>query len=600
MRLDFFARWPHFIDHMAPVWHAFPRELRGTFFVPKDLQEYAHIAGIDTFGLTPTDPAKPRVVGPQGTNPLYACAYKDLEYAWIRGKRKLILAEHGVGLTPATFPGYAGGKGGIRKYISLFLVPNQHTFDKNRAAAPNCVQEIVGVPKLDKWAEWQNSIGNARPKVAIAFHWDGGFISPEAGNAYTHYAGILSKLNEQYGFELLGHCHPRAEEFFRPIYEELGIQYTNSFDYVMVTADLYINDCSSTMYEFLVTGKPVIILNAPQFRRDLRGQIRFWEYTNIGIQVDQPHELLPAIDYTLTHPDANREHRERAVEDLYPNLGTAAQTAAEALANFVTENAIQRPRISIRKTEKIDGHEVGVLYMGFGQKAADGISQSINSMLRRGVNLPVAVIGDTRVPGTKLIPWDGEDPFAPDERHNFQFRAGRIKPYLYRLSPFEWNLYIDADTEFMSRLFVGGFNYLPHFDLAVAMEPDPKNLAQPHMISTLYNKPRAGWEINIKERNATLKEIGDRPFLNSGVLFFAINDRTKTFMEEWGKQWKRFQQWDEQLAFMRAIYKTDVRYKMLLPVWNHPHRSMARIIFHNYGRGNVRTNKERSNEESAS
>jgi hypothetical protein len=60
--------------------------------------------------------------------------------------------------------------------------------------------------------------------------------------------------------------------------------------------------------------------------------------------------------------------------------------------------------------------------------------------------------------------------------------------------------------------------------------------------------------------------------------------------QEWHCQWLRYQQWDEQLALMRALHEYPVKYKALSVDWNHPHRHLAKIIFHNYGRGAARIN----------
>jgi len=64
--------------------------------------------------------------------------------------------------------------------------------------------------------------------------------------------------------------------------------------------------------------------------------------------------------------------------------------------------------------------------------------------------------------------------------------------------------------------------------------------------------------------------------------------------DAWGEEWDKWQQWDEQLSLMRAMYRVgaDVKIKYLDVDWNHPHRDQAEIIFHNYGRGPVRSNVE--------
>jgi hypothetical protein len=222
--------------------------------------------------------------------------------------------------------------------------------------------------------------------------------------------------------------------------------------------------------------------------------------------------------------------------------------------------------------------------MGFGEAAAKGIRSSVASLHRKGIRLPVCVVGDRPVPGMEFVEWKGQSPFDASQAKNFQFRAGRVKPFLCELTPFERTLYIDADTEFMGNI-LPGFECLDQFDIALAEEL--------LCIGQLYNKPLAGWEINIVERDATIRELGGDPkvkFLNSGVIFFRRNEAVKRLFQAWAKQWLRFQQWDEQLSLMRALHEYPVKYKALSVDWNHPHRHLARIIFHNYGRGTVRSN----------
>jgi len=85
------------------------------------------------------------------------------------------------------------------------------------------------------------------------------------------------------------------------------------------------------MYEFLVTGKPVVILNSPKFRRDVNFGIRFWDYTDIGLHVDRPEDMESVIIETLTKYGAFKIQRDFAVQELYPYLGTSAQYAAQAI-----------------------------------------------------------------------------------------------------------------------------------------------------------------------------------------------------------------------------------------------------------------------------
>jgi hypothetical protein len=348
MKIDFFARRTHFIDHLLPIWRALSDEIRGTFYVSAYLKEYAEREGFEA-GLVPRATGDPLSGAPKGTDPVLTTAYGDIQEAWrARSTRTLILMEHGVGLT-FEHPGYAGGLG-MRRRVALFLAPNEFIRAKTARSLPLAPQVVIGTPKLDEWGEapqpasqasphlappfGRRKIGGERPTVCISFHWNGYHISPEAGNAYKHYGPVLSELARQNGFTLIGHGHPKFGQL-PEVYERAGIEYVPDFREVMRRADVYVNDCSSTMYEFLVTGKPVVILNAPWFRKNIRHGIRFWEYTDIGPQVEQPEQLLGAIEETLAKPERWGEARERAVRELYPNLGTSAKVAAKALEDFI-------------------------------------------------------------------------------------------------------------------------------------------------------------------------------------------------------------------------------------------------------------------------
>lgn len=580
--VDFFATRSHYIDHMAPIWFALDDGLRGSFYVPELIQDYATRKGLDVTVLKPPGINNKLDVAPDGDGPLLTCGYMDLQRALRKKPRRpAIFMQHGIGLTFQN-NSYAGGAG-MQRDVKLFLDPNEHTRALIAKTFPHKPGVVIGTPKMDKFSNQRSAISGQRSGkqvVCISFHWDGSRIAPEAGNAFMHYKDILPELAKNKKFRLIAHGHPRNLGALAHYYEQCGIETVFDFDEVMEYADLYVNDCSSTLYEFCVTGKPVIILNAPWFRRGVHTGIRFWKYTDVGPQVNEGEELLSAIsDQLSAKSKAFHSAQREAVKDLYPYLGTSAQRAAEVIEEFVLSKAPAPTRI-----ETVNAESIGLLYMSFGPRAATEIRRSVASLRNVGLQIPVCVVGDTPVRGAQFVQWEGESPFDPSQRKNFQFRAGRIKPFLYGLSPFERTLYIDADTEFMSDILTG-FEFLDTYDMALAEEL--------LTIGKLYNKARAGWEINIIERDATIAELGGDPntkFLNSGVIFFRKCDQVQALFEAWGRQWLRWQQWDEQLALMRALHECPVNYKALPVDWNHPHRQKARIIFHNYGRATARMN----------
>lgn len=282
-----------------------------------------------------------------------------------------------------------------------------------------------------------------------------------------------------------------------------------------------------------------------------------------------------------------------AVERKYPGkavamVGESVVSAVDAIQKYV------KAKSTMKTIREVNGRSVGIIYMSFGEKAARAIELSAMSLRRVGLDIPVCAIGSTPVPGCQFIEWTGESPFDARQRQNFQFRAGRIKPRLYELSPFERTMYIDADTEFMADI-TPAFDALDEYDVAIARESIT--------LGQLYNKALAGWEINIKEKDATIEILNAGPdvyFLNSGVLFFRKSPVVEAGMRRWHEEWMKWQQWDEQLAFMRAFHRTpEAKVKILPPEWNFPHRKGQIVIFHNYGRGVVRMNVTDSVQHSA-
>jgi hypothetical protein len=241
------------------------------------------------------------------------------------------MMEHGIGHTFGT-PAHPDGKG-KRDYVSLFLPPNEYTKRKIQVVRPDVPCIPIGTPKMDQYVNRAEHVSNEPPIVAIGFH-HGDRRKGERGSAFEHYKEILPELHKRY--RLLAYSHPLSEAVHRPIYEQHGIPYTSDFSTVMNTADICINDLSSALYEFLVTWRPVVVLDAPWFRKDVHWGIRFWDYSDIGINVWQPEDLPAAIDKTLLyHETICISERRKAIIDLYPYLGIAARQAAAVLVRYL-------------------------------------------------------------------------------------------------------------------------------------------------------------------------------------------------------------------------------------------------------------------------
>ena len=336
--VDFYARRRHYIDHLAPVWKALQGwTQRGHFYVPASLYDYA--VSLCDSGIVPTESKNEMNEPPRGHGPLVTAAIGDVNVSSQHSWRPQLLFEHGVGIVFPNNSSYAGSLG-LRRYVAKFFAPNQIVFNKTEQALPGAYQAIVGTPKLDAW-EGTAPINRTKPEtIAISFHWDGKDVAPEAGNALAHYKPVLKELGET--FHVLGHGHPRILPELVPLWKEYGFEIVENFDDVMRRASIYINDCSSTMYEWLVTGRPVVILNAPWFNRKVHYGIRFWDYTDIGPWVNEPAELIPTIRWCFDH-DEYLVKRQSTRDILYPHLGHSAKLAAAEIISFV-----DRIRASIR------------------------------------------------------------------------------------------------------------------------------------------------------------------------------------------------------------------------------------------------------------
>lgn len=314
MPIDVYASEPHFADHLRPIYDALTKP--GNFILEQSLIERA---GNNWHGVTEPTPA----------HPILVASFGDQKRVQKLGYTKIARIEHGAGQSYGTGHGsYAGGKGA--EAVSLFLTPNDYSARLWRGAYPDARVEIVGCPKLDALPHKDPS----EPlTVAISFHWDCHLV-PETVSAFSHFRFALPALKE--AVNLIGHGHPRGlvgPPSLEKRYRREDIPLVRDFADVCRKADLYITDNSSSLYEFAATGRPVVTLNAPSYRRDFTPGLRFWDAIP-GIEVNHHTELVDAVRLALTDPPEARQKREEALSMVYAYRSGASHRAARVLDSW--------------------------------------------------------------------------------------------------------------------------------------------------------------------------------------------------------------------------------------------------------------------------
>jgi len=202
----------------------------------------------------------------------------------------------------------------------------------------------------------------------------------------------------------------------------------------------------------------------------------------------------------------------------------------------------------------------GVLYVAYGEKARAQAQLSLLTVKRHAPGLTVAVVSD--------------QPLAGADQHIHHPEADKgartQKTSMYRLSPFDLTLFLDADTEVLATPAVG-FKMLQYVDLVLAQ--DSKRIFADN------NWPH----LNQEEIAYTEQILGSRQhmYFNSGVIFFRRNERVEAMMDAWHEEWKRFSMHD-QMALLRAIHQHPVRIAPMRFPWNTHIRSQAAFIYHKH------------------
>lgn len=316
MKIDVLASETHYYKHLLPIWAALPDHLRGTVH---PLRQPDHF-------VRPSMGRLAMVAGWQDIIPL-------------RGLCEMIYVEHGAGQSYVDRkhdPSYSASGGQRHRGVFGYISPSETV----AARWTNAPSVAVGCPKMDAFLNVAYQ-PPAEPTVCFAWHWPC-MLVPEARTAWPHYEPLFSEIVQRFqaqGFKVLGHEHPKWRGKMNARMTQEGLDVLPTDGDVFAGADILIVDNSSLAFEFALLGRPVVLLNAPWYRRDVEHGLRFW--SNIpGLQVGGPEHLMSLNLWDLMPGGSLRPESERLAKEALPSVyahrdGSSSARAAAFIASLV-------------------------------------------------------------------------------------------------------------------------------------------------------------------------------------------------------------------------------------------------------------------------
>lgn len=224
--------------------------------------------------------------------------------------------------------------------------------------------------------------------------------------------------------------------------------------------------------------------------------------------------------------------------------------------------------------------ERGVIYYAWGDEARRQAMRSIMSLWHHNPDMPILILGSekTRQAFDGCPPARAEimkvDPFRKTKTRRrrpwgMEFLAGRVSPLLYGLSPFQLSLYVDTDTEFVASP-EPWFRWLENWDIVVTE-------TQFRSVNNFHGDPMEfGW-------TRWFLGGGDIIYHNAGIFAWRRNEAVKKLFHLWSEEWARFQNWDPQVALLRALARSEALFLTLPYTWNCRDFDEAKYIYHQFG-----------------
>jgi hypothetical protein len=234
--------------------------------------------------------------------------------------KQIILVEHGAG---QRYRRDAGGPDTPNLDVKLFLAPSQRVADNAEVLFPFAKRVAVGSPRV----EYLASLPRIPLSVVLAWHWHMPG-EPEGKPAWDRMQAACKQLAKSR--DVLGHGHPRNKSRIGKDYTRLNIRQEWDWAMCVQQASCLVVDNSSIMWEACALDIPVVVVNAPFYRRDVEWGLRFWEYADIGPNVNAPGELEEAVRQVLEE-DQWKDRRRQAAQFVYSQIEGSTKAAADEI-----------------------------------------------------------------------------------------------------------------------------------------------------------------------------------------------------------------------------------------------------------------------------
>lgn len=216
----------------------------------------------------------------------------EISTAWLRRvpgfKSRLVLIKHGAG----------DREGGYKKRhadFDLTLVAGEK--DRRRMIERGlCAADKVavgGYAKFELKAARQRFFADDKPVLLYNPHFD-----PDLSSWVRHGPAMLAALESLQGWNVIIAPHTKLARAIAPIISnaphirvDMGSRHAIDMSYTM-SADVYLGDVSSQVYEFLIQPRPCIFLNLD--RRDTSGDA--FAHWRLGQVIETPDALSAALD----------------------------------------------------------------------------------------------------------------------------------------------------------------------------------------------------------------------------------------------------------------------------------------------------------------